>query len=168
MNKLSNKKRSGHIIGCTDWFQIKLSITRALRENGHYSGWLRHTSLFHVITSYFIIPGDYVIFYYSMWLRHTSLFQVITSCFITPDDYVILYYSTWLRHTYTQRAAGNRLHLMGQGLIWHCRNVVKAGHSTITKEALMCENIEILWRQRPCTKCIMTVKEGNRLYKYER
>lgn len=79
MNKLSNKKRSGHIIGCTDWFQIKLSITRALTENGHYSGWLRPTSLFHVITSYFIIPGDYVILHYFKWLRHALLFQVITS-----------------------------------------------------------------------------------------
>lgn len=48
-----------------------------------------------------------------------------------------------MHHTYTQRAAGNRLHLMGQGLIWHCRKVVKAGHSTNTKHAIKV-NIGIL------------------------
>ena len=31
--------------------------------------------------------------------------------------------------TYTHLAVGNRLHLRGQGLIWHCLNDVKAGHS---------------------------------------
>lgn len=35
--------------------------------------------------------------------------------------------------TYTHLAVGNRLHLRGQGLIWHCLNDVKAGHSVKDK-----------------------------------
>ena len=35
--------------------------------------------------------------------------------------------------TYTHLAVGNLLHLRGQGLIWHCLNDVKAGHSVKDK-----------------------------------